>query len=69
MESWHELNPHDQRLAIRTMIRAMERIAELLADVRSQPNYNFVRTHNNICKLIYFHQSILFNQINFFSIF
>ena len=51
MESWHELNPHDQRLAIRTMIRAMERVAELLADVRSQPNYNFVRTHNNICEL------------------
>ncbi|OTF82652.1 7 transmembrane receptor (Secretin family)-like protein [Euroglyphus maynei] len=51
MESWHELNPHDQRLAIRTMIRGMERVAELLADVRSQPNYNFVRTHNNISSL------------------
>nr|XP_027202423.1 latrophilin Cirl-like isoform X3 [Dermatophagoides pteronyssinus] len=55
MESWHELNPHDQRLAIRTMIRAMERIAELLADVRSQPNYNFVRTHNNILVSVHVH--------------
>ncbi|KPM10509.1 Galactose binding lectin domain containing protein 2, partial [Sarcoptes scabiei] len=49
IESWHELNPHDQRLALRTMVRALERVAELLADVRSQPNYNFVQTHNNIC--------------------
>lgn len=54
IESWHELNPHDQRLALRTMVRALERVAQLLADVRSQPNYNFVRTHNNICMYLEF---------------
>lgn len=48
MESWHELNPHDQRAAIETMTRALERVAQLLAEVRSQPNYKYVLTHNNI---------------------
>lgn len=52
MESWHELNPHDQRAAIKTMTRALERVAQLLADVRSQPNYKYVLTHNNICMLL-----------------
>lgn len=57
MESWYELNPQDQRLAISSMTGALENVAQLLADVRSQSNYNYVRTHNNICKFIicFFH--------------
>lgn len=50
MESWHELSIQDQRLAIGSMTGALENVAQLLADVRSQTNYNYVRTHNNIRK-------------------
>ena len=50
MESWHELTAQDQRLAIGSMTGALESVATMLADVRSQPNYNYVRTHNNICE-------------------
>lgn len=57
MESWHELNGQDQRLAIGSMTGALESVATMLADVRSQPNYNYVRTHNNIRK--FFHQNHL----------
>ena len=50
MESWHELSQQDQRLAIGSMTGALESVAQMLADVRSQPNYNYVRTHKNIRK-------------------
>ena len=53
MESWHELASHDQRLAIGSMTGALENVAQMLADVRSQPNYNYVLTHKNICKYYY----------------